>query len=196
MKIQKSPESTTSPTENQIAQNTDNTNKREANTDNTTTTKTRSLNETKTETASQPEATRRTGLTQPTQSPEKAAELEKYLATGKRLFVKARSSESGYEYRTSADNLENAMPNLDGPGAYMLAFMYHSGLGVDKDETKALKYAQISALKGWAAGQYLYGHILLLRQYPRDSVTAIQSLTKAADQNYLDAINRLSELNQ
>ncbi|MCB0835039.1 MAG: protein phosphatase 2C domain-containing protein [Bacteroidetes bacterium] len=192
----KKSESTTSPTENQIAQNTDNTNKREANTDNTTTTKTRSLNETKTETASQPEATRRTGLTQPTQSPEKAAELEKYLATGKRLFVKARSSESGYEYRTSADNLENAMPNLDGPGAYMLAFMYHSGLGVDKDETKALKYAQISALKGWAAGQYLYGHILLLRQYPRDSVTAIQSLTKAADQNYLDAINRLSELNQ
>jgi serine/threonine protein phosphatase PrpC/TPR repeat protein len=174
----------------QIAENA---NRRQANPE-TNTTKSRSLNN-QPKTELQPEATRRTGLTQPEQSPEKAAELEKYLATGKRLFVKARNSESGYEYRTSADNLENAMPNLDGPGAYMLAFMYHSGLGVDKDDTKALKYAQISALKGWAAGQYLYGHILLLRKYPRDSVTAKQSLTKAADQNYLDAINRLNELN-
>ena len=161
--------------------------------DNNTKTKTRSIDSN--QTATQPEATRRTGINSTTVSPEKAAELEKFLATGKRLFVKARNSESGFEYRKSADNLESSMPNLDGPGAYMLAFMYHSGLGVDKDETKALKYAQISALRGWAAGQYLYGHILLLRKYPRDTVTAKQSLNKAADQNYLDAINRLQELN-
>jgi TPR repeat protein len=78
----------------------------------------------------------------------------------------------------------------------MLAFLYHAGLGVEKDKSKALKYAQKSALKGWAAGEYLYGHLLLLRQYPRDTLTARQSLKKAADQNFLQAIERLQEIGQ
>ncbi|MCI4666587.1 MAG: protein phosphatase 2C domain-containing protein [Bacteroidia bacterium] len=121
-------------------------------------------------------------------------ELKKWLASGQRLFVKARSSGSEYQYREAAQNLLNAGAEIDGSGAYMLSFMYHSGLGVQKDEAKALQYAQKSANKGWPSGQYYYGHLLLLREYPRDTVTAVQSLRKSADQNFKLAMQRLQEL--
>jgi serine/threonine protein phosphatase PrpC len=123
-----------------------------------------------------------------------SSELSKFLDTGKRSFVQARNSNSPNQYEQARENLENSGAALDGAGAYMLAFMYHSGLGGEKSDAKALKYAQKSAGKGWPSGQYYYGHLLLLRQYPRDTVTAIQSLRKAADKNFLDAIKRLDEL--
>jgi len=126
--------------------------------------------------------------------PAESSELKKWLAAGKRIFVKARASGSEYQYREAAESLENAGPMLDGSGAYMLSFLYHMGLGVEKNESKALSFAQKSANKGWPAGQFYYGHLLLLRQYPRDTVTAIQSLRKSADQNYRDAIERLQIL--
>ncbi len=126
--------------------------------------------------------------------PAESSELKKWLAAGKRIFVKARDSGSEYQYREAAESLENAGAMLDGSGAYMLSFLYHMGLGVEKNESKALSFAQKSAYKGWPAGQFYYGHLLLLRQYPKDTVTAIQSLRKSADQNYRDAIERLQIL--
>ncbi len=125
---------------------------------------------------------------------EERAELEKMLSAGKRQFIEAREKESGYLYQLSASNLESAMPVLDGPAAYMLAYIHHAGLGGEQDKAKALKYAQQSALKGWAAGQYLYAHLLLTRRNPRDTITAKQSLRLASNQNYLEAQQRLREL--
>lgn len=145
-------------------------------------------------TTAKPEETRRTAINTRSISKEEQTELEKYLSTGKRLFVKARDSQSAYEYRLSAENLENAAQILDGPSAYMLAYIYNSGLGVDKDDAKALKYAQVSALHEWPAGHYLYAHLLLNRKFARDTVTARKSLIKASNQNFLKAIERLEEL--
>jgi hypothetical protein len=124
------------------------------------------------------------------------AELEKKLSAGKRQFVEGREKDSGYLYQLSASNLEAAALVLDGPGAYMLAYLHHAGLGVEQDKAKALKYAQQSALKGWAAGQYLYAHLLLVRRNPRDTITAKQSLRLASGQNYLEAQQRLRELGE
>lgn len=121
-------------------------------------------------------------------------ELNKNLATGKRLYTEAKEEDSPYLYRESAANLEAADALLDGPGAYLLAYMYHAGLGVDRDKAKALRYAQLSARKDWPAGQYYYGFLLLQRQNPRDTVTAIQSLEGAAANNFLQAIQLLQEL--
>ncbi|MEL6676056.1 MAG: protein phosphatase 2C domain-containing protein [Bacteroidota bacterium] len=122
------------------------------------------------------------------------ADQRKALATGKRMFVEAKEKSAEYLYLQAAQYLEQAGPALDGAGAYLVAYLYHMGQGVVADRAKALRYAQLSALKGWAAGQYLYGHILLERQYPRDTITARESLIKAADQNYLDAIKRLGQI--
>ncbi|MEM7370733.1 MAG: hypothetical protein AAF587_19120, partial [Bacteroidota bacterium] len=130
-------------------------------------------------------------LTTRSLDPAKEVDMKRRLSDGKRLFVQAKDSESGYQYRISAENLEFAGPVLDGSGAYMLAYMYHMGLAGEKDVAKALKYAQKSAQLDWAPGQYLYGHLLLEREYPRDTVTAVQVLQKAANQNYLKAIERL-----
>jgi hypothetical protein len=118
------------------------------------------------------------------------------LTSGKNLFADARETNSAYQYRQSAENLENAAPMLDGAGAYMLSYMYHTGLAGKEDKAKALKYAQKSALQGWASGQFLYGHLLLERQYPRDTITARQSLRQAADQGFLDAVKRLQEIGE
>lgn len=133
-------------------------------------------------------------LTTRSLDPAKEVDMKRRLSDGKRLFVQAKDSESGYQYRISAENLEFAEPVLDGSGAYMLAYLYHMGLAGEKDVNKALKYAQRSAKLNWAPGQYLYGHLLLEREYPRDTVTAVQVLEKAANQNYLKAIERLSAI--
>ena len=76
----------------------------------------------------------------------------------------------------------------------MLAYMYHSGLGVNADEAKAPQVCPAIGEENWPAGQYYYGYLLLQREYARDTVTALQSLQLAANQNYLDAIDLLVKL--
>ena len=110
------------------------------------------------------------------------------LEKGIRLFDKASKSGSNYEYKYSAINLEKAGSALDGKGAYMLAYLYHHGLGVDRDGQKALNYAGLSARKNWPSGHYLYAHLLLLRNNAVDSVTALKSLRLAANKEYEPAI--------
>lgn len=147
-----------------------------------------------------PNATRRlaeatpSSFDEPKLTDEQAAEMNKNLSTGKRFYTEAKQKDSQYLYRNSVQKLEAAGSRLDGPGAYLLAFMYHSGLGVEANEAKALRYAQISARERWPAGQYYYGYLLLQRQNPRDTTTAVQSLELAARQNYLDAIELLEEI--
>ena len=126
--------------------------------------------------------------------PASESEMRKALSNGKRLYSQAKDQNSDYLFQQSALQLEQASPILDGSGAYLLAYMYHIGKGVEEDSKKALRYAQQAALKDWPAGHYLYAHLLLLRKYPRDSITARQSLKKASEQNFLEAINRLEAL--
>lgn len=127
--------------------------------------------------------------------PEVESGLNKFLSEGQRLYVRAKDQNSNYLYKLSAENLLEAEAVLDGPGAYMLSYMYHMGYGIQKDEAKALQYAQKSALKNWPAGHYLYAHLLLARKNERDSLTAKASLERAASLNYPDAIYRLKEIN-
>ena len=134
-------------------------------------------------------------VNKPNLSPEENSRLNKSLSEGKRLYVRAKNESSDYLYKLSADNLIQAGQNLDGAGSYMLAYLYHMGKGVDKNEAEALKYAQQAALQNWPAGHYLYAHLLLARKNGRDSITARASLQKAADLNYPDAIFRLGSLN-
>ncbi|MEO1414458.1 MAG: protein phosphatase 2C domain-containing protein [Bacteroidota bacterium] len=129
-----------------------------------------------------------------TMNPTEEARLRKLLASGKRSYTSAKTNNSVSLYRQAADDLESAAAVLDGSGAYLLAYMYSQGLGVQKDKSKALKYAQASARKGWPSGQFYYGHLLLEREYPRDTVTAIQSLRQAADQNFKLAVDKLIEM--
>lgn len=134
------------------------------------------------------------GINSTNLSPEDESRMRKALSDGKRFYSQAKSQDSDYLYRQSAIQLEQAATVLDGSGAYLLAYVYHMGLGVDVDNTKALKFAQKAALKNWPAGHYLYAHLLLLRNNPRDTITARQSLNRAAELNYLDAFKRLEEL--
>lgn len=129
-------------------------------------------------------------------APEVESSLNKYLSEGQRLYVRAKDEGSNYLYKLSAENLLEAEAVLDGPGAYMLAYMYHMGYGIPKNKAKALQYAQKSALKNWPAGHYLYAHLLLARKNARDSLTAKASLERAASLNFPDAIYRLQELNE
>ncbi len=130
----------------------------------------------------------------PSLSEAELADMRKRRAEGRRLYSQAEARNSQTLYQQAIENLEYAAPVLDGASAYLLAYMLHIGAGGYQDEAKALKYAQKSALSGWPAGQYLYGHMLLERQYPRDTITGIQSLQQAADKNFLLAIERLAEL--
>jgi len=136
----------------------------------------------------------RSALDGPTLSAAEKTELNKNLATGKRLFTQAKDAESDFLYKTSAEKLEASGPMIDGAGAYLLSYLYHMGKGVAADEQKALRYAQLSARKNWPAGQYYYAYLLLERQNPRDTLTALQSLQAAANQNYLDAERLLQTL--
>lgn len=121
-------------------------------------------------------------------------EMKRLLSEGQRQYVEAKTQNSAYLYAASADKLERSGQAIDGAGAYLLSYMYHSGLGVQVDEKKALEYAQLSARKKWAPGEYLYGHLLLERKNKRDSITAISSLKMSANQFFNDAIERLDEL--
>lgn len=116
------------------------------------------------------------------------------LSRGKQLFDKAKSSQSNYEYQKAAEYLEEAGGALDGKGAYLLAHLYNSGKGVERDPVKALQYAQRSAQLGWPSGHYLYAHLLLLRENRIDTLTAVSSLRKAAETSHIEAMNRLKQL--
>ncbi len=139
-------------------------------------------------------ANQRTRGMDPAPSAQQMADLKRNLSDGKRQYIEAKEQNSAFLYRSSADKLERAGKALDGPGAYLLAYMYHSGLGVANDEAKALQYAQQSARANWPAGQYLYGFLLLERRNHRDTTTAVVSLRNAASQFYNDAVIKLDQL--
>lgn len=134
------------------------------------------------------------GATNPSVNAAELAEMKRLLSEGKRQYVEAKNQNSAFLYAASVDKLTRSAQALDGPGAYLLAYMHHSGLGVQSDDEKALEYAQLSARKKWPAGEYLYAHLLLERKNKRDTITAVSSLKMAANQFFNDAIERLNEL--
>lgn len=134
------------------------------------------------------------GIENPSVNAAELAEMKRLLSEGKRQYVEAKNQNSPFLYAASVDKLTRSAQALDGAGAYLLAYMHHSGLGVQADDKKALEYAQLAARKKWPAGEYLYGHLLLERKNKRDTITAISSLKMSANQFFNDAIERLDEL--
>ncbi|MDX1908617.1 MAG: protein phosphatase 2C domain-containing protein [Bacteroidia bacterium] len=121
--------------------------------------------------------------------------LEARLKSGKSHFETASAANSTYSYKKALADLSAAEAVLDGPGAYMLAYLYHAGLGTSRDGAKALKYATISAKQNWAAGQYLAGYLLLQNNSSRDQANARIYIRQAAAQNFLPAVELLQKMN-
>lgn len=121
-----------------------------------------------------------------------------HLIDGKNLYNKAKagSDNASYEYRMAAEHLKLAGDELDGAGAYLLAYMYHKGLGMDANADEALRYAQKSANMGWAGGYYLYAYCLLQRKNKVDSANAVKSLKKAAAKKHQPSIDLLKKLGE
>ncbi|WNJ19880.1 protein phosphatase 2C domain-containing protein [Pontibacter sp. G13] len=115
-------------------------------------------------------------------------EKRKRMDTGKRQYVEAQQKKSDYLYASAAENLQTAIPVLDGKGYYLLAYIHHSGLGVPRDKALALKYAQVAARKKWPHGEYLYGFLLLERSNRMDSINARPYIDRAAAANIREAV--------
>ncbi len=116
------------------------------------------------------------------------------LEAGKVAYRAASISKDAADFKKSATLLQDAGAKLDGEGSYLLAYQYHMGLGVKKNEATAMQYAKYSYQKNWAPGQYLYASMLLDRKNAVDKKNAIVILKKAANQGFLQAINKLEEL--
>ncbi|MEM6261518.1 MAG: protein phosphatase 2C domain-containing protein [Bacteroidota bacterium] len=119
---------------------------------------------------------------------------QEMLKRGKKLFNKSQASLSRFEEKKAAEYLEKAGQALDEEGLYMLAYLYHKGFGLKRDDKKAASYASKAALKGSAPGHYLYASILLLNENSKDSVTAKQSLTIAASKGHKESADKLQAL--
>ncbi len=116
------------------------------------------------------------------------------LNSGKQAYQRAKQTGAVNDYQIAAQFLSAAGPALDGVGAYYLAYMYHRGFGIPVDKSMAIEYARVSALKGWASGQYLFGYLLLERNNPVDRSNAIVELRKAANQGHKEAKQLLNKL--
>jgi hypothetical protein len=134
----------------------------------------------------------------------KAAEAEKEaeasrkpdagLADAKAKYKEAVKSANPEDYQEAIGKLIKAGNNMDGEAAYLLSYMYSRGLGGKTDHDNALKYAEMSSKKGWGAGSYYYGHLLLLKKSKNDTVSAKTVLKLAASKGNADAKERLSRL--
>ncbi len=118
------------------------------------------------------------------------------LDKGKHAFEKARSSKDNAYYTKSRQYLEEAKTakTLDGAGAYMLSFMYNSGLGGTKDLNKAWENAAVSDQKGWPGGKYLHAKLYLGKKTKNDSIIAKGKLAEAKTLGSTDATKLLSQL--
>ena len=116
------------------------------------------------------------------------------LAEAKVKYKEAVKSANPDDYQAAIEKLTKAGENLDGEGAYLLSYMYSRGLGGKTDNVTALKYAEMASKKGWVAGSYYYGHLLLLKKSKNDTTTAKTVLKLAASKGNPDAKERLSRL--
>ena len=119
---------------------------------------------------------------------------KQHLRDGKALFERAKQNNSRSLYSESIEKFENAGSGIDGIGAYLLSVMHHEGRGGTKNEDKALEYASLSARKGYSQGHFYYAHLLLLREKRGDTITALESLKIAAQDDHIPAINRLNKM--
>jgi len=126
-----------------------------------------------------------------------ASPQRRYLEDGKAWYRKAKqesAENAAYSYRMAAEYLRQAGDSLNADGAYLLGYMYHMGLGVEKDPEMARVYAAKSANMGSASGHYLYAVCLLKRGGRVDRENAIKSLRIAAKKKYKPAVDLLAKL--
>lgn len=113
------------------------------------------------------------------------------LTAGKEAFRKGMKSKNTADYQEAIRQLKVAASQTDGEGYYMLAYLYHMGLGTKQNETTALTYARKSALAEWPSGQFLYGSMMVDRPSKTDKENGIKALRQAADNGHVDAVNKL-----
>ena len=127
-------------------------------------------------------------------SAETTRKSDEGLADAKAKYKEAVKSANPEDYQTAIEKLAKTGDNIDGEGAYLLSYMYSRGLGGKTDNATALKYAEMASKKGWVAGSYYYGHLLLLKKSKNDTTTAKTVLKLAASKGNPDAKERLSRL--
>lgn len=119
---------------------------------------------------------------------------QKMLENGKSLFRKSAKSKSAFEAKRAIEYLEQAGPAADGEAFYMLATLYHQGMGVEQDKAKAIEYAELSKKSEYTGGYFLYGVYLLDTKNPIDKANAQKAIKIAAQRGYQPAIAKLAEL--
>lgn len=130
-------------------------------------------------------------INKPTAAPanwEKLPPLEK----GKAAF-KAKNYAKSKEYFEAAKTLNQ----WDGEAAYMLSYLYHSGVGVEKNAAKAMENAEYAAKKQNASGLYLYSTMLLNKKTHKDTLIAVGKLAEASNLKQKDAsilLNKIESL--
>lgn len=125
---------------------------------------------------------------------ETARKSDAGLAEAKAKYKEAVKSASPDDYQVAVDKLTKTGDKMDGEAAYMLAYIYSRGANGKTDHANALKYAETASKKGWVAGSYYYGHLLLLKKSKNDTTAAKAALKLAASKGNPDAKERLSRL--
>lgn len=117
------------------------------------------------------------------------------LEKGKKAFEKAKSGDATY-YAKSRQYFEEAKTakTLDGAGAYMLAYMYNSGLGGAKDLKKAWENAAFSDQQSWASGKVLHAKLFLNKKTNNDTMIAKGKLAEAKKLGDIEADKLLRSL--
>lgn len=87
-----------------------------------------------------------------------------------------------------------AQNQWDAEAAYMLAYLYQTGLAKEKNPAKALENAKYSAAKQNASGLYLYSKMILNNKNHKDSLIALGNLAQASSQGQKDATALLNQL--
>ncbi len=83
----------------------------------------------------------------------------------------------------------------DAEAQYNLALMHDRGIGVEENDTEAMKWYRKAAEQGYAKAQYNLGMMYYFgKGVPKDKVAAYQWILLAADQGEKTAGNAVTEL--
>lgn len=109
---------------------------------------------------------------------------------------KGKAQFDAKKYDKAKENLETAksLNKWDGEAAYQLSYIYHMGLGGEKNAAKALENAKYSSDKQYPSGLYLYATMLLNNKKHNDSIKAKGKLVEAADLKQKEATALLGKL--
>ena len=107
-------------------------------------------------------------------------------------FITAENDFNDRRYQEAFNEFLSLSETGDFRSQYYTGYLYLYGLGVTKDEKKALEYIQKSADQGYDKAQVLLGHLYDEgRIIPQDKEKAVELFTAAADKNNVYALLNL-----